>query len=113
MTLRQKQSFFARSVAHLILQAYALGYEVTLGEAWRSPEEAQRLSVLGKGIVNSLHTKKLAIDLNLFKDGMYLSSTESHQPLGEWWEAQTTPELTFRWGGRFSRADGNHYELAP
>ena len=107
MTLRQKQSLFALLVAQLILQADALGYFVTFGECYRSPEEAARLANLGLGIKNSLHTKRLAIDLNLFnREGKYLSSTESHRPLGEWWERQHS---ACRWGGRFN--DGGHYSL--
>lgn len=106
MTLREKQSLFASLVALLIQRAMAQGFEVTLGEAYRSPEEAARLAQLGKGIAASLHTQKLAIDLNLFKDGRYLSSGESHRPLGEWWERQ---HPLCRWGGRFN--DGNHYSL--
>jgi len=118
MTLRQKQSQFARLVAALILRADVLGYEVTLGEAWRSPEEAARNAAAGTGIVNSLHTSRLAIDLNLFRDGHYLSSTEAHRPLGEWWEAQSTDAYTCCWGGRFKdsygrpKPDGCHYSLA-
>lgn len=108
MSLREKQSLFAVLVADLILHAVKSGYDVTFGEAYRSPEEAARLAKLGKGIRNSLHTQRLAIDLNLFRDGVYLSSTESHRPLGEWWEGRH--ELC-RWGGRFARADGNHYSV--
>lgn len=108
MTLRQKQSLFAHHVAKLILHAYAMGYEVTLGDAYRSPEEAARQAKAGRGIATSLHTQRLAIDLNLFKDGHYLTSTEAHRPLGEWWEKQH--ELA-RWGGRFTRPDGNHYSF--
>ena len=107
MSLRQKQSLFARMVALLILKAYELGYEVTLGEAWRTPAQALRNAADGSGISNSLHLDRLAIDLNLFKDGRYLSSTESHKLLGEWWEQQ---HVLARWGGRFG--DGNHYSLA-
>lgn len=106
MTLREKQSLFAKFVAFLILEAEYLGYAVTLGEAYRSPEEALRLAKAKKGIARSLHTQRLAIDLNLFKDGHYLSSTESHRPLGEWWEQQ---HAFCRWGGRFG--DGNHYSF--
>lgn len=110
MTLREKQSVFAWLVAQLIIRARSEGYEVTFGETYRSPEEAERLSKLGKGIKNSLHTIRLAIDLNLFKDGVYLSSTESHRPLGEWWERQSIPpDITCHWGGRFG--DGNHYSV--
>lgn len=106
MTLRQKQSLFVRLVARLILHATMLDYELTFGEAYRSPEEAARLAKLGKGIKASLHTQRLAIDLNLFREGKYLSSTEAHRALGEWWEAQ---HPLCRWGGRFG--DGNHYSL--
>jgi hypothetical protein len=106
MTLREKQSLFALYAARLILRAYELGYEVTLGEAWRSPEEAARLAKTGKGIARSLHTERLAIDLNLFRDGKYLTGTEDHRELGEWWEAQ---DALARWGGRFR--DGNHYSF--
>lgn len=109
MTLRQKQSRFARMVAELILEAERRGYEVTFGEAYRSPEEAARLARAGKGIARSLHTVRLAIDLNLFLNGRYLSSSEAHRPLGEWWEAQSIPGCTCCWGGRFS--DGNHYSI--
>jgi hypothetical protein len=107
MTLRQKQSMFVLLVARLIQHASANGYELTFGETYRSPEEAARLAALGKGIAASLHTQRLAIDLNLFLNGVYLTSTESHRPLGEWWEQQH--ELC-RWGGRFK--DGNHYSIA-
>ena len=37
MTLRQRQSEFARLVARLIDHAHELGYEVTLGDAYRDP----------------------------------------------------------------------------
>ena len=104
-TLRQKQSRFARLVARLIDQAFALGYEVTLGDAYRDPRVHGALGEKKSYSSSmSLHKQRLAIDLNLFRDGRYLSSTESHRPLGEWWEAQGGS-----WGGRFN--DGNHYEL--
>jgi hypothetical protein len=110
MTLRQQQSTFVRLVASLLLRAEALGFDLTFGEAYRSPEEAARLAALGKGIRTSLHTQRLAIDLNLFRDGVYLSDSEAHRPLGEWWE-ELHPAC--RWGGRFARQDGNHYEFNP
>lgn len=110
MTLRQKQSKFVELVARLINFAIGEGYELTFGEAYRSIEEAARLAGLKKGIKNSLHIQRLAIDLNLFKDGRYLSSTESHKTLGEWWESQSTSKYECVWGGRFG--DGNHYSIA-
>jgi hypothetical protein len=107
MTLRQKQSLFATLFARLVLKAIELGYEVTLGELQRPQEMADIYAERGTGSAGSLHILKLAGDVNLFRDGRYLSSTESHRELGEWWEAQH--ELC-RWGGRFG--DGNHYSFA-
>ena len=96
--LRQRQTEFAKQVPRLINQAFAFGYEVTLGDAYRPPHADY-------GASNSKHKKRLAIDLNLFKNGAYLRKTEDHRPLGEWWERQGGI-----WGGNFERRDGNHYE---
>lgn len=106
MTLREKQSLFARHVARLIDRAFELGFEVTFGETWRSPAQARLNAQRGMGIARSLHGDRLAIDLNLFRDGKYLTESEDHRPLGEWWEQQH--DLA-RWGGAFG--DGNHYSF--
>jgi hypothetical protein len=105
MTLREKQDKFAGMVAQLIVKAHQLGFTISFGEAYRSKHEAARLAAAGKGIKNSLHTLRLAIDINLFRDGVYLRKSEDHRPLGEWWES-----IGGSWGGRFG--DGNHYSLA-
>lgn len=111
MTLRQKQSVFCLLSTELIRKAFSLGFELTYGYTYRSPEESARLAKLGLGIKDSLHGLKLAIDLNLFSpEGKYLTSTESHRPLGEWWESQSTSDYTCCWGGRWG--DGNHYSIA-
>jgi len=107
VTLRERQSLFAQLVARLLIHADELGYDVTLGEAWRSEAEAKRLAATRAGIARSLHCDRLAIDLNLFRAGVWLTTTEDHHVLGEWWEQQH-PDC--RWGGRFQ--DGNHYSLA-
>ena len=105
MTLRQKQSKFARMVADLLIKAYELGYEVTLGDAFRDPRLHGELGVKkGYGHPKSAHKNRLAIDLNLFKDGKFLGTTDDHKQLGEWWESKGGA-----WGGRFN--DGNHYSL--
>ena len=95
--LREKQSRFAVMAAKLILRADELGYSVTLGDAYRD-------SRCDYGHPNSLHRRRLAIDLNLFRDGKFLQLTDDHLPLGMFWES-----LGGSWGGRFS--DGNHYSL--
>lgn len=92
MSLRQRQSEFVRMVGKLIQYATEEGYEFTFGDAWASSGHKK----------GSFHYKRLAIDLNLFKDGVWLSGTEDHNPLGAYWES-----IGGTWGGRWN--DGNHY----
>lgn len=120
MTLREKQSAFARCAAALIQQMERSGYEVTFGETYRPPETAALFAKQGKGSKNSLHIQRLAIDLNLFLNGKYLTATEDHRIFGEWWEAYGLKlGLPLYWGGRFvdkkgrPEPDGNHYSLSP
>lgn len=109
MTLRQLQSEFAALVPRLIDKALALGFDVTLGDAYRDPRVFGAVGVkAGYGHRSSAHKQRLAIDLNLFKGGQFLADTEAHRELGEWWEKQH-PQA--RWGGRFKTPDGNHYSL--
>ncbi|EMV5777726.1 M15 family metallopeptidase, partial [Escherichia coli] len=75
-------------------------------EAYRTPEQAALNAKSGKGIRNSLHTLRLAVDFNLFINGKYQADTDAYRPLGEYWES-----IGGTWGGRFSRADGNHFSL--
>lgn len=113
MTLGQKQRAFSLLVAKLIQHIYESGYEVTLGEAYRTPEQAALNAKKSSGIANSLHTQRLAVDLNLFKDGVYLTDSASHKQFGDWWKAQTTPECECNWGGDFKNMqDGNHYSIS-
>lgn len=110
-TLREKQSRFAMEASRLIQQAFQLGFEVTLGEAWRTPEQAQLNAQKGIGITNSLHIERLAIDLNLFKDGMLITDDEGHRDLGAWWISQSQDHY---WGGNFKpRPDPDHYSISP
>lgn len=106
MTLREKQSTFVSLIAILIQEANRRGYQLTFGEALRTPEQAALNAKKGIGTVNSVHLIKLAVDFNLFKNGKFLDKTEEHESLGLYWES--LHPLT-RWGGRFG--DGNHYSM--
>lgn len=105
-TLRQARCEFTENLALLIIKAKDLGFECVGGELVRDPRIAALNAQSGKGIRNSVHLQGLAIDLHLYKDGKYLSQTEDHRTLGEWWEKQ---HPLARWGGRFK--DGNHYSF--
>lgn len=107
MRLGEKQELFMRLLPRLIDKAHELGFEIRGGDLFRDPRVFGAMGEKkGYGNAYSCHKAKLAIDLNLFKDGEYISDTDGHRPLGEWWEKQH--DLTC-WGGRF--ADGNHYSI--
>jgi hypothetical protein len=106
--LLDQQILFPPLVARLIDWAYSVGYTLTFGEAWRSPQEAAINAQTGAGITNSLHTQRLAIDINLFKDGVLLESVEDYRPLGEFW---LTLHPLARWGGNFAKPDADHFSL--
>ena len=96
MGLLDKQKLFSQMVALLLLKAADYGYHVTFGDAWARDGHKE----------GSFHYKRLAIDLNLFKDNKYLTETRDHILLGTYWK-----KLGGTWGGDFEEKDGNHYSL--
>lgn len=109
MTLREARCLFTRLLADLIRFAYASGFEVSIEEVKRDPRIAQLNAESGKGISNSLHLLGLAVDLNLYKQGAFLSQSQDHGALGAYWK---TLHPLCRWGGDFTRPDGNHYSIS-
>lgn len=107
MRLSEQQRLFARLSGEFLVWIYAQGYEVTWGDAFRDPRVFGYVGEKkGYGRRMSNHKRRLAIDLNLFIDGVFQTTTEAHRPLGEKWESMHPLN---RWGGRFN--DGNHYSM--
>ena len=94
--LKEKQSDFVQNLGKLIQFAYDSDLELTFGDAYCTTGH----------IKTSKHYDRLAIDLNLFINGKYQTSTDAHTPLGEYWKSLDS-ECT--WGGDFRNSDGNHY----
>jgi len=108
MTLREFQSVFLRNVASLITWAFENGYELTGGELLRTKEQQE--IYVNKGLsktMNSQHLKKLAIDLNLFIDGIYQTDNEAYKQLAEYWESLHPNNVA----GYFWGWDANHFEM--
>lgn len=108
--MSQLQERFAQDAARLILKAAELGYGVTFGDAYRTPQQAAANAAADTGISRSLHCERLAIDLNLFKAGVYITDDTGHRELGTWWK---TLGADHRWGGDFTKRDFNHYSISP
>lgn len=109
MTLNEKQKLFPRLISKLIEYVYSNGYELTFGEAWRSPETAALYAKQKKGIKNSLHIDRIAFDILLFKNGKYLTDSKDYEWLGKYWESLGGILFETCWGGRFG--DGNHFSI--
>jgi hypothetical protein len=104
--LSEKQREFTLMVAQIILFAYARGYELTFGEAFRTDAQQKLYQKSGKSKArHSKHQDRLAVDFNLFVGGAYVRSKEFYRPIGEKWE-----ELGGRWGGRFGIEPADYIE---
>lgn len=80
-------------VADLIIHAYDLGYELTFGDAYATSGHKD----------NSNHYIRLAIDLNLFKGGKWLTDGTGHDELHDHWDSIG--------GAKRIEHDLNHYSL--
>lgn len=96
LRLGQKQELFGILYGYHLVWLYENGYRTRLGDVHATDGHKK----------DSLHYLKLAADVNLFKDGDYITSTKGHQKSGEKWESY---HPLCRWGGRYN--DGNHYEV--
>lgn len=103
------QSEFLLDFCSLIKYATDGGFLVTAGELLR-PVEMQEVYVkTGRSkTMDSYHLKKLAGDLNFFKNGVYICSVEELKEIGTYWESLNPKN---RWGGNFSKfKDVPHFE---
>ena len=111
MKLSEKQQRFTRCVGLLIQQAYSLGYGLTFGDAFRDPRVHGPNGTKGSyAAANSVHKIRLAVDLNLFVDGSYITDSDhvAYKRLGEFWKGL---DQDARWGGEFASGDANHFSF--
>jgi hypothetical protein len=114
-SLGDKQRRFALRISEWLAWVYQQGFSVTFGEAYRTPEQAAQNARTGRGIANSLHTRRLAIDVNLFRrndrdqwEWLADGSAPEWQLVGKHWENMGADHA---WGGRFSKPDANHLSI--
>ena len=107
MTLSDKRQIFTRNLANLITWGFAQGYGLALDQVKRTQAEANANAESGVGIVHSLHIIGLAADILLYHPDYKTGSTD-YKPLGDYWK---TLDVLNRWGGDFSKPDGNHFSM--
>ena len=109
LTLHQKQVLFVQNVAKLIQFAFsACEYELTAGEFYRTPEQQARdyASGLSKTL-DSQHTKRLAVDFNLFINGIIQTDKSKFKVLAEFWiNLHPNNKAGYFWGW-----DAGHFEM--
>lgn len=110
--LVKKQAKFTQDVAKLIQYIDAQGEHCTLAEAYRVPEIAALYAKEGRGIKNSLHTQRLAIDILLFSsDFVWLTNKKSYEKYGTFWKSL---DKANKWGGDYVKlVDCVHFEQDP
>lgn len=132
-SLGSLQRAFARCLVTFEAKILADGFEFTLGEGYRTAEQAaiNSLSLFDRakvgavletkyptlaeairvstsqGIKNSVHRDKLAQDINLFKNGQFLDDAADYLPFGAFWK---TLHPLARWGGDWGDADHFSFE---
>lgn len=109
-TLRQRQSLFARLIAQLVTWIYTHpGWEVTFSEGYVGDTDARDGDYDGPHMRNGAHYNKVALDINLFVDGAWI--TGSHPAWDEIGEKWLSLHPLCRWGGTFHSKDWNHFSV--
>ena len=109
MTLGQNQEKFTQDLAKLLNHLIDNGYAVRIGEVERTQTQQEIYIKEGKSKTsNSMHLKRCAADLHIFKNGEWLQSKAQLQSIGDYWESL---DQNNRWGGNFkSLIDTPHFE---
>lgn len=108
MKIGEKQRKFTRAIGKLISMAYANGYELTFGDAYRDPRVFGRYGEKREySHQRSLHKLRLAVDFNVFVAGHYLEGEDAikaHNELHNYWDSiGGAPRIT---------GDLNHYSFS-
>lgn len=109
MSLVAEQAAFLLDACKLIDYATSVGFQVTGGELFRTPDQQQIYVKTGRSkTLQSNHLRRLAIDLNFVRGGQLCYDKALLEPLGQFWESLHPKN---RWGGHFSSfKDMPHFE---
>lgn len=100
---------FLKNLSELIQFIESKGHIATGGELQRTIYQQKEYLRTGRTqTINSLHLSKMAIDLAIFKDNIWLQDRESLQQFGNFWESLHPDN---EWGGNWkSFIDLPHFQ---
>ena len=127
MGLIDDQKKFAQHIGQFICFAFQYGFELTMGEVARTPEQQKIYFDSGRSkTMNSRHLVRLASDFNIFHGGRMLFTDSKRwsedlaiaRVLGDFWESLDGQNV---WGGDWNRnnvdderfRDPYHFERKP
>lgn len=102
MNLLERRMIFTNNICKLVTFITNQCIGVTIGECYRTQEQAEIYAKQGVGIKDSQHCKGLAVDINLFCNGEYLKDVKDYKIAGQYWEYLHNNN---RWGGNWDRDD--------
>lgn len=108
-TLHQRQVRHVVLVGKLIEYAEDNGLEFSWGETFRTAAQAALNAANGSGIRNSLHSLRLAVDFQLFKNGAYITDAAAYKPVADYW--LTLDPLACA-GYYFASVDADHFSIS-
>ena len=108
MSRVSEQAAFLLDVGKLVQKATGMGFTVTGGELWRTPDQQAIYVKTGRSkTMNSLHIDRRAIDLNFFMFDKPVYDKMTLAPLGAYWESLNPLNS---WGGNgISIVDVPHF----
>ena len=109
MTLGQNQEKFTQDLVQILNYLIDNGYTIRLGEVERTQAQQDLYIKEGKSkTYNSMHLKRCAADLHIFKGGEWLQSKTQLQSIGDYWESL---DKNNKCGGNFKNfIDTPHFE---
>ena len=100
MSLRNEQSLFTVDLMSLIRWLYEEGCEVSIGEVQRPVEMQAIYYKTGRSkTMDSMHLRKCAADLFIFRRGTLLTTKGELQFAGNKWESMSAAN---QWGGNWN-----------
>lgn len=108
--LNRKQAEFTLHIARLLVWANENGIPCSGAEWFRTPEQAEIYAKAGKGIKNSNHCKRLALDIFcLDESGSVTWEMPQYEKLGAKWKSM---HPLARWGGDIPKLrDAVHFSF--